>query len=116
MYQLQLTPHNISLNASLNYTHNQTNNNITQYVGPVLGCNVSFLDKTLRLNTSVSFNQGFVNNLTDLFVGNLRLSLSYTLKEKHCFSLTGNGQLKYKNQDTTSTYLINSSISYSYTF
>ena len=83
MYQLQLTPHNISLNASLNYTHNQTNNNITQYVGPVLGCNVSFLDKTLRLNTSVSFNQGFVNNLTDLFVGNLRLSLSYTLKEKH---------------------------------
>ena len=41
---------------------------------------------------------------------------SYTLKEKHCFSLTGNGQLKYKNQDTTSTYLINSSISYSYTF
>ena len=116
MYQLQLTPHNVSLNTSLNYTNNQTNNNITQYVGPVLGCNVSFLNKTLRLNTSVSFNQCFVNKLTDLFVGNLRLTLSYTLKEKHCFSLTGNGQLKYKNQDMTSTYLINSSINYSYTF
>ncbi len=116
MYQLQLTQHNVSLNASLNYTNNKTNQNITQYFGPVLGCNVSFLEKTLRLNTSVSFNQGFVNKITDLFVGNLRLTLSYTLKEKHCFSLNGNGQIKYKNEDMTSTYLINSSINYSYTF
>jgi hypothetical protein len=116
MYQLQLTLHNVSLNASLNYTNNKTNQNITQYFGPVLGCNVSFLEKTLRLNTSVSFNQGFVNKQTDLFVGNLRLTLSYTLKEKHCFSLNGNGQIKYRNEDMTSTYLINSSINYSYTF
>ena len=116
MYQLQIINYNISLNTSINYTNNQTNNNATHYIGPVIGCNISFLKNALRLNTSVSCNQGFIDNSTDMLIGNLRLSLSYTLKEKHCFSLSGNVQLKYNNQNMTTTYLVNSSISYSYTF
>ena len=114
MYQIQLVQHRVTLSTSINYTNNKTSTDCIQYIGPSISCGANFLKNTLRFNTSISCNQGFIDKKAEQFVGNLRLQLSYILKEKHIFTLSGNGQ--YKNQNTIPSYLINSSISYSYSF
>ena len=114
MYQCQLVEKNCTLSLSLNYTNSNTNINSTHYFGPTINCSTSFINKTLRFNASFSCNQGFTDNRAEQFITNLRLLLSYTLMGKHCFTLSGNGQ--YKNHQQASSYLVNSSISYSYSF
>lgn len=115
MYQLQVIHKKLSINISFNYTNNIMTDIITHYFGPVIGSNVTFINETLRLNTSVSCNAGYVNGNLDQIISNLRMALSYTLKEKHCFTMSANGQ--YKGQENLSpTYNINIAIGYSYSF
>ena len=81
----------------------------------MVSCNVSFINETLRLNTSISCNAGYVDNNLDQVISNLRLSLSYILKEKHCFTWSANGQYKHQTNNILA-YLFNTSLSYSYSF
>ena len=115
MYRLQFLQQKLALNLSLNYTNNKLSEHITHYFGPVVSCNVSFINETLRLNTSISCNAGYVDNNLDQVISNLRLSLSYILKEKHCFTLSANGQYKHQTNNIPA-YLFNTSLSYSYSF
>lgn len=115
MYRLQIIEKKLTFNLSFNYTNNKMTDMITHYFGPIIGCNVSFINETLKLNTSISCNAGYVDNNLDQVISNLRLSLSYILKEKHCFTWSANGQHKHQINNVPG-YLFNTSLSYSYSF
>ena len=114
-YSLQFLPQSVGLDISVNYTDTKQTDNQIDYVGPTLGIRASFLEKTLNLSASLSTNAGFTNSVYNQLISNARISLSYTLKKKHCFAFSTLGQYKYYKEKKNS-FLYNASLTYTFSF
>lgn len=89
------TAYNISwvrldMNASLafNYNQNVAENLNTRTLGPTFSLNKNLLKKRLALTLSASFNQAITNGVQNNQIVNGRIGASYTLKQKHRFTLS----------------------------
>ncbi len=114
-YGVQFIPKSLSLNflANVSYTDIQSSKNLI--LGPTVSLSSQFLDKTMNLSVSLSSNVSFLQKIYTQLINNARLSLSYTLKKKHCFALATVAQYKvYKKR--SNDFLYNASLTYSFTF
>lgn len=86
-YSTNLAPRQMSLTGAFNYSHNQMDTIASIALGPTAAVSKTFLDKKLRSNLSVTFNNSYHNGSRQSRVLSLRAGGSYTLFEKHNLNL-----------------------------
>lgn len=86
LYAISLPKSGISISSNVNASYNVSNEIESLTLGPTLSANFSFLKKTLRASSSLSYNTAYVNEKKVSSVLNIRLSTAYTLFKKHAFS------------------------------
>ncbi|MEL6534725.1 MAG: hypothetical protein AAFQ98_04900 [Bacteroidota bacterium] len=78
----------LGLTAAANATFTIQDTLRTTQFGPTISVNKTFLEKTLKLNASISANRSFSNVATASgWINNFRISGNYQLREKHQFRL-----------------------------
>jgi hypothetical protein len=86
-YTLLIAEKNITINiaGNANYTRSAAAEN--KIYGPTASVRKTYFDRKLSTNATVSYNNAYMNNVLSSRVTNIRLTGSYTLKEKHQFDL-----------------------------
>jgi hypothetical protein len=114
-YGLTLVPRNINIQTSVNGTYNYAALITSYTVGPMFGITSSFLDKTVIVGLSTSYNVNLVDKLINAKVLNCRANATYRLLKKHNFTASIVWQNRALKQKET-TNAVTSTVSYSYSF
>lgn len=114
-YQWTMSSNDFSLGLNTNYSRNETAGSVNEIIGPVLQLRKSFFDKTFDNSFSASWNGTYKDGNTSGRVLSARLNHSYTLKEKHRFSLSGSYKVR-EARDRADREYFTISLRYSYNF
>lgn len=86
-HSINFTERNLSINTAINGTYNTIGREESTTWGPTLGIGKYYFDKTLNTRISTGYNNAN-SAAANTKVTNIRGSASYTLKERHNFSLS----------------------------
>jgi hypothetical protein len=87
-YSMNLVPRNLTLSASLNYSHNKALSTTSSTLGPTVSVSKTLFDKKLRLTGACSLNNTYTAGSLTNRVTSLRGNAGYSLKQKHNFNLS----------------------------
>ena len=113
-YLINITPIALTCNASLNYNLNEATEIGSHTLGPVIGVNKLFFNKTFRTSLTTSYSTSNGENISSSNILNIRLGLAYTLVKKHNFNI--NVLYQQRESITTSQNALNLSFNYIYNF
>jgi len=114
-YQWNVSSKEFSLGLNANYSRNETENAVNEMMGPVFQIRKSFFDKTLKNAFSASWNGTYTEGNKSGSVLSARLNHSYTLREKHRFSLSGSYKAR-QTRDNEDREYFTISLRYSFNF
>ena len=104
-WNMNLTNHNLSFSAGINWMQNKMQIGNSKSVGPTIGVRKVFLDKTLRTGFSTSYNQSSANGIINGEVINFRVNANYTINKLHrlnasLVTVTRAGEMKNSTEFT----------------
>ena len=117
MYNISWTPLDMSASLAFNYNQNIAENLDNRTLGPTLSVNKNLFKRQLALTLSASFNQAFTNGEQNNQVVNVQIGVSYSLMQKHRFSLSTvflNQQTRTENATRFAEFT--GTLNYSYSF
>ena len=86
-HRYKLKAKDLGLSSAMSFAHSINPTSNTTFFGPVFGINKGLLDKKIKVNVRTSYQQVLINGSSNSAVWTNAANSSYTLKEKHTFSL-----------------------------
>ncbi len=114
VYSVGYPNENLNISGALNMSTSILGEAKSIVAGPTLSANKSYLEKKLKLNGAVSYNQSINEGIKEGEITNLRLGARYTYKKRHNFNLTS--LLQMRNSSSSSTQNLTVTFGYSYQF
>jgi hypothetical protein len=87
-YSVNITPKDLTVSASFNYSLNQAMGSNSSTLGPSISVSKSLMEKKLRISGSCSGNDTYLAGSLTNRVMSIRGNTGYAVKQKHNFSLS----------------------------
>ncbi|MGG8496757.1 hypothetical protein ACQY1Q_10090 [Tenacibaculum sp. TC6] len=104
----------LTLSGALNASYNVLDDSNSIIMGPTISASKGFLDKKLKVNSSLGYNQSRINGENQGEITNFRVSSRYVYKKRHNFNL--NGMVQFRNSLNTSRKDFTVTFGYTYRF
>lgn len=114
-YSIMYPKSGLGIMSGLNGTYNTVGENDMYLIGPMIGVNKLFKKTNIKTSLSVAYNNSISRGASLGSVWNLRGQASYTLKEKHQFSLNLMEQYRIQ-QAGNKNNLFTTSFNYGFAF
>ena len=114
-YTLTYPETDLSVSGAINTSLSQLAESNTLILGPTVSATKGFFEKTLKVNSAVSYNETLTNGERQGQVANLRLGGRYVYKKQHNFSL--NALFQFRNSiSSASSKNFTLTFGYNYSF
>ncbi len=113
-YSMGFPEKDLDIATAVNLSYNTIDQNDGLTFGPTLSVSKRFLDKKLRTNASVSYNQTQNNGEKQGEVTNVRMRGNYTYLKKHNFTI--NLLSQFRNSNSNSSQDFTATLAYNYSF
>lgn len=94
VYTIGYPESNLNISGALNASYNKVAQSNSVIMGPTVSANKSFLEKKLKINSSLGYNQSINNGEKQGDITNFRISGRYIYKKRHNFNLNTLAQLR----------------------
>lgn len=113
-YTIGYPQYDLAISGALNASYNKLVDADNLIFGPTISANKSFLDKKLKVNGSLGYNQSRLNGENQGEVTNFRVSGRYVYRKRHNFNL--NGLTQFRNSLNRSQKDFTITFGYTYRF
>ena len=114
VYTIAYPQTNLTLSGALNTSYSELGTDKNIIVGPTASLTKSFLEKKLKVNSSLSYNESINNGERQGNVTNIRVGSRYVYKKQHNFNLTGLFQLRNSLNNSNQNFTLTFGYTYSF--
>ncbi len=114
VYTIGYPESNLNISGALNGSYNKVADNNSVIIGPTVSVNKSFLEKKLKVNSSLGYNQSINNGEKQGDITNFRISGRYIYKKRHNFNLNTLAQLRSSLNNSKKDFTV--TFGYTYNF